>query len=131
MVKVTQCSPTGAVFRVASYGTVVALILLLEVSMSAPSISGSGSGSGSGCGSGSGSGTAASMDLVAGGLNHKYILSSSNCDAVAVLNDNYCDCGNDENLTSACSMYTATEYTFQCAYDLPVPQKVYMSRVSE
>lgn len=62
------------------------------------------------------------------GIYHK--LLSANC-AGAVINDDFCDCGTDENLTSACSMTAESDSSFQCAFELPVPQKIFLSRVSE
>lgn len=45
-------------------------------------------------------------------------------------NDDYCDCGDDEILTSACSLYKASNRLFQCR-DQQVLQMLFLSRVND
>ena len=45
-------------------------------------------------------------------------------------NDNYCDCGDDETKTAACSLYSASKRTFQCN-DPTVLQMLFQSRVHD
>ena len=45
-------------------------------------------------------------------------------------NDNYCDCGDDETKTAACSLFSASKRTFQCS-DSTVLQMLFQSRVHD
>ena len=45
-------------------------------------------------------------------------------------NDNYCDCGDDETKTAACSLFSASKRTFQCS-DPTVLQMLFQSRVHD
>jgi hypothetical protein len=66
----------------------------------------------------------------------QYFTCADDSNALAVLNDNYCDCadGSDENMTSACSNVVVQTRVFHChsqeAYHF-YPTEIYPSRVND
>ena len=64
-------------------------------------------------------------------LTHGWMISHGKSSSECVLNDDFCDCGDDESETSACSINTVSELTFKCKDTEYITMSLASSRIHD